>query len=416
MTGKIYGLIGETLKHSWSVPIHHALGCEAYQLYELNPDELGTFLRNNSIGGLNVTIPYKKAVIPYCASLDPYAESIGSVNTLVPDAEGKLHGYNTDALGLSYIARRAGISFNGAKVIILGTGGTSLTAQAVARTEGAREIVVVSRSGEVNYQNIDEHCDADILINTTPVGMYPHNGECLVSLAQFDALKGVLDVIYNPAKTELLMQAERAGIPHSGGLPMLVAQAVAAEEKFFGRKIADSEIERIKKMYFDHYTANGKLDEFNKVFGQMTEDEQENIKASMLYMTRIAEIVKSAGCSIPEIFTRDGEEKFRQLEMEAVREAGKETGKIIMTGGGVVTRSANYAPLHQNGRIYQLERDLSVLPVDGRPISQKTSAAELYRQRAPLYKDFRDVLIDNNGTVAETVEGIWRDFNENTGN
>ena len=414
MTEMIYGLIGETLKHSWSVPIHHALGCEAYQLYELNPDELGTFLRNNSIGGLNVTIPYKKAVIPYCASLDPYAESIGSVNTLVPDAEGKLHGYNTDALGLSYIARRAGISFNGAKVIILGTGGTSLTAQAVARTEGAREIVVVSRSGEVNYQNIDEHCDADILINTTPVGMYPHNGECLVSLAQFDALKGVLDVIYNPAKTELLMQAERAGIPHSGGLPMLVAQAVAAEEKFFGRKIADSEIERI--------TAMLRRDMTNIVLIGMPGSGKTTIGTALAAKTGRemididAEIVKSAGCSIPEIFTRDGEEKFRQLEMEAVREAGKETGKIIMTGGGVVTRSANYAPLHQNGRIYQLERDLSVLPVDGRPISQKTSAAELYRQRAPLYKDFRDVLIDNNGTVAETVEGIWRDFNENTGN
>ncbi len=414
MTEMIYGLIGETLKHSWSVPIHHALGCEVYQLYELKPDELGTFLRNNSIGGLNVTIPYKKAVIPFCASLDPYAESIGSVNTLVPDAEGKLHGYNTDALGLSYIARRAGISFNGAKVVILGTGGTSLTAQAVARTEGAQEIVVVSRSGEVNYKNIDEHRDADILINTTPVGMYPHNGECLVSLAQFDALKGVLDVIYNPAKTELLMQAERAGIPHSGGLPMLVAQAVAAEEKFFGRKIADSEIERI--------TAMLRRDMTNIVLIGMPGSGKTTIGTALAAKTGRemididAEIVKSAGCSIPEIFTREGEGKFRQLEMEAVREAGKETGKIIMTGGGVVTRSANYAPLHQNGRIYQLERDLSVLPVDGRPISQKTSAAELYRQRAPLYKDFRDVLIDNNGTVTETVEGIWRDFNENTGN
>ncbi len=414
MTEMIYGLIGETLKHSWSVPIHHALGCETYQLYELKPDELGTFLKNNSIGGLNVTIPYKKAVIPFCSSLDPYAESIGSVNTLVPDAEGKLHGYNTDALGLSYIARRAGISFNGAKVIILGTGGTSLTARAVARTEGAREIIIVSRSGEVNYQNIYDHSDADILINTTPVGMYPHNGECLVSLTQFDALKGVLDVIYNPAKTELLMQAERAGIPHSGGLPMLVAQAVAAEEKFFGKKIADSEIERI--------TAMLRRDMTNIVLIGMPGSGKTTIGTALAAKTGRemididAEIVKSAGCSIPEIFTRDGEEKFRQLEMEAVKEAGKETGKIIMTGGGVITRTANYAPLHQNGRIYQLERDLSLLPVDGRPISQKTSAAELYRQRAPLYKNFRDVLIDNNGTIAETVEKIWRDFNENTGN
>ena len=237
MAEKIYGLIGETLKHSWSVPIHQALGCDSYRLYELKPEELGSFLNQNRIGGLNVTIPYKKAVIPYCASIDPYAESIGAVNTLVPDDEGKLHGFNTDALGLSYIARRSGISFQDAKVVVLGSGGTSLTARAVARNEGAREIIVISRNGENNYENLSRHADADILINTTPVGMYPHNGECLVDLKAFSALRGVLDVVYNPARTALLLQAEELGIPHSDGLPMLVAQAVAAEEKFFDREI-----------------------------------------------------------------------------------------------------------------------------------------------------------------------------------
>ena len=414
MAEKIYGLIGETLKHSWSVPIHRALGCDSYQLYELKPEELGGFLNQNQIGGLNVTIPYKKAVIPYCASLDPYAESIGSVNTLVPDSEGQLHGYNTDALGLSYIAKRSGISFREAKVIILGSGGTSLTARTVACTEGAREIIIVSRSGENNYGNISRHADADILINTTPVGMYPRNGECLVDLKAFSALRGVLDVVYNPARTALLLQAEGLGIPHSDGLPMLVAQAVAAEEKFFDRKIEDSEIERI--------TAMLRRDMTNIVLIGMPGSGKSTIGAKLAAKTGRemididAEIVKSAGCSIPEIFSRSGEAEFRKLESEEVRKAGKETGKIIMTGGGVVTRAENYAPLHQNGRIYQLERDLSKLPIDGRPISQKTSAEELYQKRAPLYQTFRDVWIDNNSSINRTVEMIWRDFNENTGN
>ena len=414
MSERLFGLIGETLKHSWSVPIHHALGCADYQLYELKPDELGSFLTENKIGGLNVTIPYKKAVIPYCASLDPYAESIGSVNTLVPDDEGKLHGFNTDALGLSYIARRSGISFQNAKVIILGSGGTSLTARAVARNEGAREIIVISRTGENNYENLSRHADADILINTTPVGMYPHNGECLVDLKDFPALRGVLDVVYNPARTALLLQAEKLGIPHSDGLPMLVAQAVAAEEKFFDRKIADSEIERITSML--------RRDMTNIVLIGMPGSGKSTIGTALAAKTGRemididAEIVKTAGCSIPEIFSREGEDVFRRLETEEVRKAGKETGKIIMTGGGVVTRERNYAPLHQNGRIYQLGRDLSKLPVDGRPISQKTSAEELYRKRAPLYAAFRDVLVDNDSTVEDTVEAIWRDFNENTGN
>ncbi len=410
----IYGLIGETLKHSWSVPIHQALGCDAYRLYELKPDELGPFLSENEIGGLNVTIPYKKAVIPFCAAIDPYAETIGSVNTLVPDENGGLKGYNTDALGLSYIAKRSGISFRDAKVVILGSGGTSLTAQAVAKTEGAREVVVISRHGVNNYENLSGQVDADVLINTTPIGMFPHNGECLVSLKMFRQLRGVLDVIYNPQRTALLLQAEELGIPHSGGLPMLVAQAVRAEEKFFGKAIDDHEIERIAanlarnmlNIVLIGMPGSGKST-IGRVLAERTGREMIDIDA---------EIVKTAGCSIPEIFRNEGENAFRMLESEEVRKAGKETGKIIMTGGGVVTRAENYGPLHQNGRIYQLNRDLAKLPVDGRPISQKTSAEELYRQRAPLYEAFRDVLIDNNGTIEDTVNEIRRDFYENSGN
>ena len=219
-------------------------------------------------------------------------------------------------------------------------------------------------------------------------------------------------MVYNPARTVLLMQAERSGIPHSGGLPMLVAQAVAAEEKFFDRRIDEGEIERITAMLrrkMTNIVLIGMPGSGKTTVGRAL---AEKIGREMIDID--AEIVKSAGCSIPEIFKSDGETGFRKIETEMVRKAGKETGKIIVTGGGVVTREENYAPLHQNGRIYQLERDLSLLPIDGRPISQKIPAIELHRQRAPLYEAFRDVPVNNNGSVQDTVEMIWRDFNENT--
>ena len=411
MAEKIYGLIGETLKHSWSVPIHRELGCPDYQLYELKKEELGSFLSRKDIGGLNVTIPYKQAVIPFCADVDPYAEAIGSVNTLVPDAEGALHGYNTDALGLSFMAARSGISFAGAKVVILGSGGTSLTARAVAAKEGAREIIVISRKGVNNYGNLNRHFDADILINTTPVGMYPKNGECLAAPADFPKLRGVLDVVYNPCRTELILRAEKPGIPCSSGLPMLVAQAAAAEEIFFRKNIPAAETERIITMLRRQMTnivligmpGSGKS-AIGKKLAELSGREAIDLDK---------EIEAAAGRSIPDIFETEGESFFRMLETEQVRRAGKETGVILMTGGGVVTRDENYAPLRQNGRIYQLDRDLSRLPVDGRPVSQSTTAEALYEKRSPLYAMFRDVLIDNNGDPDETAEKIWKDFNEN---
>ena len=414
MAGPIYGLIGETLKHSWSVPIHHHLGCTDYRLYELKPEMLPDFLQNNEIGGLNVTIPYKKAVIPFCSSLDSYAEAIGSVNTLVPDGNGGLCGYNTDASGLSYIAKRTGICFRNSKVVILGSGGTSLTAQAVAKKEGAAEVTVISRSGVDNYENISRHYDADVLINTTPVGMYPHNGNCLVDLNRFSGLRGVLDVIYNPLRTALLMQAESLGIPCCCGLPMLVAQAVRAEEKFFGKPILDSRIEEI--------TSGLKRDMTNIVLIGMPGSGKSTVGKILAGLSgrdlidTDAEIVRSAGCPIPEIFRTQGEAAFRTLESEQIRRAGMESGKIIITGGGAVTREENYAPLHQNGRIYELDRALDQLPIEGRPISQRTSAEELYRQRAPFYQAFRDVRIINDGSLKEAAEKIWRDHCENSGN
>ena len=413
MGERIYGLLGRKLGHSWSAPIHAALGCEDYRLIELEPEELADFLSRDDIGGLNVTIPYKREVMQYCDVIDGAALTIGSVNTLSRRADGKLYAWNTDAIGFLWMAKRAGIDFREQKVIILGSGGASLTAQAMSRAEGAREVVVVSRSGENNYDNLARHADADILVNTTPVGMYPHTGESPVDLAAFPACRGVLDVIYNPRRTALLLQAERLGIPCSDGLPMLVAQAKAAEEFFFDKNIPDSENERILAMLRREMTnivligmpGCGKTT-VGQALSRLTGREAIDLDAC---------IVKKAGCSIPEIFAREGEAAFRTLEREVTAEIGNLSGKIILTGGGVVKDPRNYGPLHQNGRIYHLMRDLDALPTDGRPLSQTTALSALWEERAPLYASFRDEVIDNNGSVEETAEAIWRDFCENSG-
>ena len=413
MGEKICGLVGRRLGHSWSVPIHAALGCEGYRLIELEPDALASFLARPDIGGLNVTIPYKRDVMPLCDAIDPAAEAIGSVNTIVRGADGKLTGYNTDIDGFLYMARRAGISLAGRKVVILGSGGASLTARAAARREGAREIIVISRSGPDNYENLSRHADAEILVNTTPVGMYPGNGAAPVDLNAFPHLTGVLDVIYNPRRTALLLQSEGRGIPCSDGLPMLVAQAKRAEELFTGRPIPDSENERILSQLRREMTSiiligmpgSGKTT-VGEALARLTGREAIDLDAR---------IEEAAGCSIPEIFAAEGESGFRAREAAAAAEAGKRTGVILLTGGGIVKTAANYAALHQNGRIYQLVRDLTLLPTEGRPLSQGADLAAMWQERAPLYQRFRDAEIDNSGTVDDTAAAIWREFCEHSG-
>ena len=413
MEERVYGLLGRKLGHSWSVPIHAALGNGAYRLLELEPEDLAPFLRRDDIGGLNVTIPYKRDVMPLCDAIDPAAEAIGSVNTLVRRPDGALVGYNTDIDGFRYMARRAGISLAGKKVVILGSGGASLTAQAAARQEGAAEIAVISRSGPDNYGNLSRHAGGEILVNTTPVGMYPGNGASPVDLAAFPALEGVLDVIYNPRRTALLLQAEERGIPCSDGLPMLVAQAVAAEERFFDRTIPASENERILAQLRREMT--------NVVLIGMPGSGKTTVGAALARLTGreavdLDQMIEAAaGCSIPEIFAREGEAGFRAREAAAAAEAGKRTGVILLTGGGIVKTAANYDALHQNGRIYQLVRDLSLLPTEGRPLSQGADLAAMWRERAPLYRRFRDAEIDNSGTVEDTAAAIWRDFREHSG-
>ena len=405
--------MGRKLGHSWSPAIHHALGCGSYCLVELEPSRMEDFLTRSDIGGLNVTIPYKRDVMQFCDVIDDAAQAIGSVNTLARRADGKLCAWNTDAAGFCWMTKRADIDFAGKKIVILGSGGASLTAQAMSRKMGAREIVVVSRSGENNYGNLVRHADADIVVNTTPVGMYPNVGVSPVDLTAFPACKGVLDVIYNPRRTALLLQAEQLGIPNSDGLPMLVAQATAAEEHFFEKPIPDSENERLLAML--------RRDTGNLVLigmpgcGKSTVGELLGQLSGRRIIDLDAMIAEKAGMSIPDIFAAEGESGFRRREHEAVLTAASQRGCIIVCGGGVVVTEANRAPLRRSGRVYQIVRELSALSREGRPLSLNADLGQMYSVRKPLYEMFRDASVINDRSPQDTADDIWRDFCENTG-
>ena len=398
------GLIGEKLGHSFSPAIHGKLADYEYRLYELSPGQLGPFLEKKEYDGLNVTIPYKKTVIPYCDELTEAAKSIGSVNTIVKRADGTLLGHNTDYDGIMWLLKNAGAQVKGKKAVVLGTGGASLTVQAALRNLGAAQVVVISRSGEDNYENIARHSDAKILINATPVGMYPKTGVSPVNLDVFTALEGVFDVVYNPAKTQLLLEAEKRGIPCANGLGMLVAQAKAACERFTGQPVADEKVYTIK--------AEMERTTRNVMLIGMPGSGKSTVGAALAESLgrRLVDvderIVEMAGCSIPEIFAKDGEEGFRQIEHQALCEVSKESGLVIATGGGVVTRPENLDPMRQNSLIVWLLRDTALLPKDGRPLSQTNSLTEMFKVREPLYRAAADCIADNNGSLEDTVKQI----------
>ena len=429
MGEKIYGLLGRKLGHSWSVPIHQALGCEDYRLIELEPEELGPFLRREDIGGLNVTIPYKREVMAFCDVIDEGAKAIGSVNTLVRRG-GKLYGYNTDIDGFLYMLRRARISLMGKKVVVLGSGGASLTAQAAAKREGAREVVVVSRTGLDNYENLPQrHGDAEALVNTTPVGMWPRLEEAPVDLRLLPAVTDVVDVIYNPGRTNLLLQAsgwnrnefyyddlglwDERYFRCAGGLSMLAAQAKRAEELFFDRTIPDGDTEKIVAWLWQDRT--------NIVLvgmpgcGKTTVGRELAQLSGKPFVDLDEEIVRRAGKSIPDIFREEGEAAFRELESQVLADICARSGQVIATGGGAVLRAENRAAMRRTGWVYFLCRNLEELPTDGRPLSQKGSLEEMYRVRKPLYSAAADAVIDNSVALEETAELIWRDFCENSG-
>lgn len=398
------GLLGEKLGHSYSPQIHSMLADYEYKLFEKSPEELEDFLKSGEFDGLNVTIPYKKSVMPYCTELSPTAAQIGSVNTIVRRSDGSLYGDNTDAFGFENLIVHNGIEVKGKKALVLGTGGASVTAQAVLKNLGASEVVVISRKGEDNYENIAKHRDAEIIANTTPVGMYPNNGKAAVDLTQFPKLSGVLDVVYNPARTALLLQAERLGIPCAGGLYMLVSQAKRSCELFTGKSIPDSEIDRIERV-LSHQMQNIVIIGMPGS-GKTTVSTMLAEKLGRKIFDTDTIVSENAGMTIPEIFAAQGEAGFRRLETEATAEVGKLSGNIISTGGGVVTVAENYELLHQNGVIVWIERDTNKLARDGRPISLSSDLNELYAARLPLYDRFADIKADNNGDINDTVNAI----------
>lgn len=398
------GLLGRKLGHSYSPAIHGMLSDYSYELFEREPEQLEDFLLHGDWNGINVTIPYKKSVLPYCRELSPLAKEIGSVNTIVRRPDGSLFGDNTDAYGFESLVKKSGIDVRGKKALVLGSGGASVTVVAVLKRLGAGSVTVISRSGEDNYDNIQKHADAKIIVNTTPVGMFPNNGQSAVDLGTFPACEGVLDVVYNPARTAMLLQAEQRGIPHAGGLYMLVAQAKRSSEIFTGSSIPDSEIERIEKVLSAQMQ--------NIILIGMPSSGKSTIAAALgeklgrpVYEAD-ALIEEEAGMDIPAIFAGHGEEYFRKLETQVLRKLGAMSGAIISTGGGSVTREENYAPLHQNGRMIWLLRDTDKLDKTGRPVSLRSDLNELYTQRQPMYARFADAKADNNGSIEVTLAQI----------
>ena len=400
-----YGLIGNPLGHSWSPKIHALLGEYDYRLYPLKEEELEPFLRQKDLGGLNVTLPYKKAVLPYCAGLSEAAQKIGCVNVLRFTPEG-IFGDNTDCDGFLYMVRRSGIDFGGRKVLVLGSGGASLTARYCASLLGAGQILTISRKGPDDYAHLDRHRDAQIIVNATPLGMYPDNESQALSLSDFPKLEGVLDVVYNPLRTALVLQAQELGIPCSAGLPMLVAQAVAASERFTDSVIPD---ERIGEVFS---VIRSQIE--NIVLIGMPGCGKTTIGRELAQMTGrtlvdIDEIIEEEqGITVPQIITGKGEEFFRETETEQVCKCAKKSGLIIACGGGTPLRERNRRLLRQNGMLFWLQRDLSLLPTIGRPLS--VDLEKLEQVRRPVYEAAADVQIDNNGSIRETAEAILEAF------
>ena len=397
------GLLGRKLGHSYSPQIHGLLGDYSYELFEKEPEQLPFFLKDDDFTGINVTIPYKKDVIPYLDELSPAARKIGSVNTIVRRADGSLFGHNSDYFGFVSLVKHSGIAVEGKKVLVLGSGGTSNMVVTALKDLGAVP-VVISRSGENNYENLHLHADASVIVNATPVGMYPNTGVSPIDLKHFPKLEGVLDVIYNPAKTKLLLDAEGLGIPHENGLWMLVAQAKEASEYFTGKKLSDAVIERIHRV-LSHQMQNIILIGMPGC-GKSTIGALLSEKLNRTFVDADEEIIRLAGKPIPDVFAQDGEEVFRHWETMALENLGKQSALVIATGGGCVTRSRNYPLLHQNGMIVWLQRDLSQLPTDGRPLSQANRLEEMYAVRKPMYEAFGDIRVSNTGSPEDTVNEI----------
>ena len=401
----VFGLLGEKLGHSYSPQIHRYLGNYSYKLFQISRENLKSFLESKDFQGLNVTIPYKKAVIPYCRKLSPEAKKLGAVNTIVRCDDGTLMGHNTDYFGFQSMAKRVRVDYCGKKVLILGSGGASNTVRVVMEEMGALPIVI-SRGGENNYQNLHCHSDCAVIINATPVGMYPNTGVSPVDLRQFPKLEAVLDLIYNPSQTKLLMDAQALGCQTENGLWMLIAQAKESAEWFTGTDIHDHVIAQIYpklKLQMENIILVGMPGCGKSTVGRLLAE-----KLNKTFVDADAEIEKVAGCSISEIFQKQKEYGFRQIETKVLQDLGKRSSLVIATGGGCVTMPENLPILRQNGTIVWLIRDISTLPTDGRPLSQNSDLQKMHEIRKPMYERFSDFSVSNESTPENAAEAILR--------
>ena len=406
----LYGLIGEHLTHSYSCEIHGIIADYEYELHEVAREELDRFMREKSFRAINVTIPYKQDVIPYLDWVSERAKSIGAVNTIV-NRDGKLYGYNTDFDGMEALLRHMGVALKGRKVLILGTGGTSKTAHAVAHDLGAAEILHVSRSGgegTVSYaEAAEKHADARFIINTTPVGMFPKTEGRPIDIAPFTKLEGILDAVYNPLRTNLVMDGRERGIPASGGLYMLSAQAVYASAIFRGIEVDTALIDKafgaVKKEK-ENIVLIGMPSAGKTTIGRLLQE-----RSGRELVDTDEMIVERIGCPIAQYMAEHGEKAFRAVEKEAVAEAAKRSGCIIATGGGAILDGDNVRALRQNGVVVFLDRALEKLvSTDDRPLSSSREALEKrFHERYGLYQSAADIIVDANVPIEKELESIW---------